>query len=196
VGSTAARLLSEKGCKIVAVSDVTGGYYNEEGLNIDEMIAFTKYGDGTLEGYTEATRIDNDDLLTLKVDILLPAAKENQITVRNAEAIKAKIIVEGANGPTTPAADEILEKNGVMIVPDILANAGGVTVSYFEWVQNRQGYFWSRERVNRRLGRMMRDAFNKVYDAAEKHEVSMRIGAYVIGIDKVASALKLRGVWP
>jgi glutamate dehydrogenase (NAD(P)+) len=196
VGSTAAKLLSEKGCKIVAVSDVSGGFYNPEGLDIDEMMTYVSEGEGTLEGYPDASPIDNDDLLTLDVDILLPAAKEHQITVRNAEDIKAKIIVEGANGPTTPGADEILQKNGVMIVPDILANAGGVTVSYFEWVQNRQGYFWSLERVNRRLGRMMRDAFAKVYDAADEHDVSMRIGAYVIGVDKVASALKLRGVWP
>jgi glutamate dehydrogenase (NAD(P)+) len=196
VGSTVAQLLDEKGCKIVAVSDVTGGYYNADGLDIEEVIGFARHGDGTLEGYPEAEQIDNDDLLQLKVDVLIPAAKENQITVRNAADIRAKIIVEGANGPTTPAADEILEKNGVMIVPDILANAGGVTVSYFEWVQNRQGYFWSLERVNRRLGRMMRSAFNNVYESAEKHGVSMRIGAYVIGVDKVASALKLRGVWP
>lgn len=196
VGSTVAQLLSEKGCKVVAVSDVKGGYYNPEGLDIDEMIEFSKNGKGTLDGYPEAERIDNQDLLRLKVDVLIPAAKENQITVRNAEEIRAKIIVEGANGPTTPAADEILEKNGVRIVPDILANAGGVTVSYFEWVQNRQGYFWSRERVNRRLGRMMRVAFNNVYESAEQHGVTMRIGAYVIGVNKVASALKLRGVWP
>ena len=196
VGSTAARLLSDKGCKIVAVSDVSGGFYNPEGLDINEMIRFVAEGDGTLEGYPDAAPIENDDLLTLEVDILLPAAKEHQITARNAENIKARIIVEGANGPTTPAADEILQKNGVMIVPDILANAGGVTVSYFEWVQNRQGYFWSLERVNRRLGRMMRDAFAKVYEAADEHDVSMRIGAYVIAVNKVASALKLRGVWP
>jgi glutamate dehydrogenase (NAD(P)+) len=196
VGSTAAQLLADKGCKIVAVSDVTGAYHNPEGLDIDEMIGFTQHGDGTLEGYPEAERLGNDDLLTMGVDILIPAAKENQITERNAHQVAAKIIVEGANGPTTPAADEILRENGVMIVPDILANAGGVTVSYFEWVQDRQGYFWSLERVNRRLGRMMRDAFSNVYDAAEEHGVSMRIGAYVIGVNKVSSALKLRGVWP
>ena len=196
VGSTAAQLLADKGCKIVAVSDVTGAYYDAEGLDIEEMIGFAMHGDGTLEGYPEATKIQNNELLTLDVDILIPAAKENQITERNAADVRAKIIVEGANGPTTPAADEILEKNGVVIVPDILANAGGVTVSYFEWVQDRQGYFWSLERVNRRLGRMMRDAFANVYEAAEQHGVSMRIGAYVIGVDKVASALKLRGVWP
>jgi glutamate dehydrogenase (NAD(P)+) len=196
VGSTAASLLEEKGCKIVAVSDVTGAYYDPDGLDVEEMISFLRHGDGTLEAYPGATKISNEELLSLEVDVLLPAAKENQITARNAEDVKAKIIVEGANGPTTPAADEILGRRGVLIVPDILANAGGVTVSYFEWVQNRQGYFWSLERVNRRLGRMMRDAFNRVYEASEEHDVPMRIGAYVLGIDKVASALKLRGVWP
>jgi glutamate dehydrogenase (NAD(P)+) len=196
VGSVAARLLEEKGCKIVAVSDVTGGYFSQDGLDIQEMISFVQHGDGTLEGYPEATRITNEELLTLDVDVLVPAAKENQITARNAHEIRARIVVEGANGPTTPAADEILGKEGVLVVPDILANAGGVTVSYFEWVQNRQGYFWSLERVNRRLGRMMRDAFSRVFDAGQEHNVPMRIGAYVIGIDKVASALKLRGVWP
>ena len=148
-----------------------------------------------MEGYGNAELISNVDLLTLDVDILVPAAKEDQITRKNAANVKAKIISEGANGPTTPGADEILNDNGCLVIPDILANAGGVTVSYFEWVQDRQGYFWTEDRVNRRLDRMMHAAFEGVFDASEKHDVSLRIGAYVVGVDKVASALKLRGIY-
>src|SRR5690606_31730506 len=129
------------------------------------------------------------ELLALDVEVLAPCAKEDQITKKNAPNIRAKIISEGANGPTTPEADDLLNERGVLVIPDILANAGGVTVSYFEWVQDRQGYFWSLDRVNRRLDRIMRSSFDSVYDAAQKYEVSMRIGAYVLAIDKVASAL-------
>ncbi len=195
VGSIAAQLLSEQGCKIVAVSDVTGGYYNENGLDIHAMMAYTALNNRTLEGYPEAEPISNDELLTLDVDVLVPAAKEDQITHHNAPNIRAKIIAEGANGPTTPRADEILKENDCLVIPDILANAGGVTVSYFEWVQDRQGYFWSLDRVNRRLDRMMRKAFDDVYAAAEKHDVTLRIGAYVLAVDKVASALRIRGIY-
>ncbi|HUF11201.1 MAG TPA: Glu/Leu/Phe/Val dehydrogenase [Rhodothermales bacterium] len=196
VGSVAAQLLSERGCTIKAVSDVSGGYYKEDGLDIEEMIAYSREHDNSLAGYPNAEAIDNEALLVSDVDLLVPAAKEHQITSRNAENIRAKVIVEGANGPTTPSADKILKERGVLVVPDILANAGGVTVSYFEWVQDRQGYFWPLERVNRRLGTMMRAAFDNVYEAAQKYEVSMRIGAYVIAVDKVASALRIRGIWP
>ena len=196
VGSVAAQLLSERGCRIKAVSDVSGGYYKEGGLDIEEMIAYTREHDNSLAGYPNAEPIDNESLLVSDVDLLVPAAKEHQITSRNAENIRAKVIVEGANGPTTPSADKILKEKGVLVVPDILANAGGVTVSYFEWVQDRQGYFWPLERVNRRLGAMMRAAFDNVYEAAQKYDVSMRIGAYVIAVDKVASALRIRGIWP
>ncbi len=195
VGSVAARLLQEQGCKIVAVSDVSGGYYNADGLDIETMIEYSKANKFSLEGYKNAEKISNEELLTLDVDVLVPAAKEDQITKANAPEIKAKIIAEGANGPTTPEADDILNENGVIVIPDILANAGGVTVSYFEWVQDRHGYFWSLDRVNRRLDRMMREAFDSVYDTAEKHNISMRIGAYVLSIDKVASALRVRGIY-
>ena len=195
VGSIAAKLLHEQGCKVVAVSDISGGYYNADGLEIDKMIDYSIANKYSLEGYQKADKISNEELLTLDVDVLVPAAKEDQITKEIAPKIKAKIIAEGANGPTTPEADDILNENGVLVVPDILANAGGVTVSYFEWVQDRHGYFWSLDRVNRRLDSMMRKAFDDVYDASEKHNVSMRIGAYVLAVDKVASALRVRGFY-
>lgn len=195
VGATAARLLRDRGCKIVAVSDVSGGYYNENGLDIVDMQNYAAANGHLLEGYGNAQKISNDELLTLDVDVLVPAAREDQITKYVAERVRAKIIAEGANGPTTPEADAILNDNGVLVVPDILANAGGVTVSYFEWVQDRQGYFWTLDRVNRRLDRMMTAAFQTVFDEAQKHDVSMRIGAYVLAIHKVATALKLRGIY-
>ena len=195
VGSVAALLLQEQGCKVVAVSDVSGGYYSADGLDVQAMIAYAEGNRGTLEGYRQADPITNEELLTLDVDVLVPAAKEDQITKRNAEQVKAKIIAEGANGPTSPEADDILNGNGVLVIPDILANAGGVTVSYFEWVQDRQGYFWTLDRVNRRLDRSIRTAFEAVYTAAQKYDVSLRIGAYVLAIDKVASALRIRGIY-
>lgn len=195
VGSIGAQLLQEQGCKIVAVSDVSGGYYNAGGLDIQAMMDYAAAHRGTLEGYAEAQPLSNEELLTLDVDVLVPAAKEDQITRHNAPHVKAKIIVEGANGPTTPLADEILNAQGVLVIPDILANAGGVTVSYFEWVQDRMGYFWPLEMVNERLDLMMREAFDHVYEAAQRHNVSLRIGAYVLAIDKVASALRLRGIY-
>jgi glutamate dehydrogenase (NAD(P)+) len=195
VGSIGARLLSEQGCKIVAVSDVSGGYYNPDGLDIVAMMDYSAANKNSLEGYQNADKISNEELLTLDVDVLVPAAKEGQITRKNAEKIRARIISEGANGPTTPEADDILNERGILVIPDILANAGGVTVSYFEWVQNRQGYYWSIDRVNRRLDRSMRMAFDNVYKTSEKYEISMRIGAYVLAIDKVASALRLRGIY-
>jgi glutamate dehydrogenase (NAD(P)+) len=195
VGSVAADLLSRQGCKIVAVSDVTGGYFNADGLSITDLIEFARNNGGTLENAPGVENITNDELLTLDVDILVPAAKEDQITKKNAARIKAKIISEGANGPTTPTADEILKDNGCLVVPDILANAGGVTVSYFEWVQDRQGYFWTLDRVNRRLDRMMHRAFDDVFQVADRHDVTLRIGAYVLAIDKVARALKIRGIY-
>ncbi len=195
VGSVAAKLLHEQGCKILAVSDVSGGYYNPDGLDIQRMLEYSEANKNSLEGYSNAEKLSNEELLTLDVDVLVPAAKEDQITKSIAPKIKAKIIAEGANGPTTPEADDILNENGVLVIPDILANAGGVTVSYFEWVQDRHGYFWSLDRVNRRLDSMMRRAFDSVYDTAEKHDVSMRIGAYVLSVDKVASALRVRGIY-
>jgi len=195
VGSIGAQLLREQGCKIVAVSDVSGGYYNANGIDIEDAVRYAESHGRSLEGYGGAEPISNEELLALEVDVLAPCAKENQITGKNAANVKAKIVSEGANGPTTPEADTILEANGVLVIPDILANAGGVTVSYFEWVQDRQGYFWTADRVNRRLDRMMREAFEKVYGAKEEYNVSMRIGAYVIAIKKVADALRMRGIY-
>jgi len=195
VGSIAAQLLQERGCKIVAVSDVIGGYYNPGGLDIPAMMDYAAAHNRRLEGYPNAEPISNDELLTLDVDVLVPAAKEDQITSENAPRIRAKIIAEGANGPTLPGADDILQANGVLVIPDILANAGGVTVSYFEWVQDRQGYFWGLERVNKRLIRMMKTAFNNVFETANKYDVTLRTGAYVLSVDKVAQALKLRGIY-
>jgi glutamate dehydrogenase (NAD(P)+) len=194
VGSISAKLLKLQGLKIVAISDVTGGYYKKDGINIEEAIDYVHKNNGTLEGFN-ADKISNDELLTLDVDVLVPAAMEDQITDDNAHAIKAKLIVEGANGPIASNADTILHKNKVNIVPDILANAGGVTVSYFEWVQNRLGYYWTEERVNRRADRVMKQAFDNVYQAAMKHDVSMRTAAYIVAIDRVASTQKLRGVF-
>ena len=196
VGSIAAQLLREQGCKIVAISDVTGGYHNPDGIDIEAALAHVAQNPKrTLAGFDGAKPITNEELLALDVDVLAPCAKENQITGDNAADVKAKIVAEGANGPTTPEADAILNEKGIVVIPDILANAGGVTVSYFEWVQDRQGYFWSIDRVNRRLDRMMREAFNKVYDATEKYNTSMRIGAYIIAIGKVSDALRLRGIY-
>ena len=192
VGSISAKLLAMQGLKVLAISDVTGGYYNPEGIDVDAAISYRDNNGGTLEGF-KAQRITNEDLLELDVTVLVPAAMENQITVENADKIKAKLIVEGANGPTVASADEILNKKGIMVVPDILANAGGVTVSYFEWVQNRLGYFWTEERVYRRADRVMKTAFEAVHAASIKHNISMRIAAYVVSIGKVAEVEKLRG---
>ena len=162
VGSWAASLLEERGAKIVAVSDISGAYYNKEGINIHEAISYRNSNNHTLEGFKGAEKIDPDELLLLEVDVLVPAAVEDVITELNADNIKARLIVEGANGPTSAQADAIVNAKGIMAVPDILANAGGVTVSYFEWVQNRLGYKWTAERVNRRSDRIMKEAFNKV----------------------------------
>jgi glutamate dehydrogenase/leucine dehydrogenase len=192
VGSISAKLLQMQGMKILAISDVTGGYYNPEGIDIDAAINYRDNNNGNLKGF-EAKRISNEELLELDVTVLVPAAMENQITIDNADKIKAKLIVEGANGPTVAGADTILNKKGTMVVPDILANAGGVTVSYFEWVQNRLGYFWTEERVYRRADRVMKTAFESVYAASIKYNISLRIAAYVVAIAKVAEVEKLRG---
>ena len=193
VGSWAARLLDERGVKIVALSDVSQAYYNENGINISDAIAFQEAHDGSLIGFSGAQAISTDELLLLDVDVLVPAAVEDVITVKNAKDIKAKLIVEGANGPTSARADKILNDLGILSVPDILANAGGVTVSYFEWVQNRLGYKWTGERVNRRSDRIMKEAFNRVYETALKHDVSLRTAAYIVAIDKVAKTYTFRG---
>lgn len=195
VGSVSAELMYEQGAKIIAISDISGGYYNADGIDIPDAISYMNSNNRSLEGYTKADKISNEDLLELECDVLIPAAKEDQIGRHNAHKIRAKIVSEGANGPVTANADSILEENGVMVIPDILANAGGVTVSYFEWVQDRQGYFWTEERVNRRLNRMMRSAFDNLYKVSEKHDITMRQAAYVYAIDRVAETLKLRGIY-
>ncbi|NVK49498.1 MAG: Glu/Leu/Phe/Val dehydrogenase [Cyclobacteriaceae bacterium] len=194
VGSWAARLLEERGLKIVAISDHTGAFYDPNGIDIVKAIEFRDSNGGHLEGFKEADKLDDPmDLLTLDVDVLVPAAVEDVITAKNVDQIKAKLIVEGANGPTSAKADAIINEKGIMAVPDILANAGGVTVSYFEWVQNRLGYKWTADRVNRRSDRIMKDAFEHVYEASKKYDVPMRIAAYIVAIDKVAKTYTFRG---
>jgi glutamate dehydrogenase (NAD(P)+) len=194
VGSIAAELLQEAGCVIVGASDVSGGIANENGLDVQDVIAWRgehKY----LSGYPKADAITNDELLSLECDVLLPAALENVITARNAESIKAKVIIEGANGPTAAGADEILDRKGIFVVPDILANAGGVTVSYFEWVQDRGGWFWTEAVVNERLTSIMENSFQNVLAVSKKYNVDMRIAAYTLAIDRVASVHRLRGMY-
>lgn len=193
VGSWAALLLEERGSKIVAISDVSGAYYNKEGIDIHAAIQYRDSHNRSLEGFEGAEKIDPEELLLLDVDVLVPAAVEDVITEVNADKIKARLIVEGANGPTSAQADAIVNAKGIMAVPDILANAGGVTVSYFEWVQNRLGYKWTAERVNRRSDRIMKEAFNKVYDASLQYNVPLRIAAYIVAIDKVSKTYKFRG---
>ncbi|SFA89894.1 Glu/Leu/Phe/Val family dehydrogenase [Algoriphagus aquimarinus] len=194
VGSWAARLLEERGLKIVSISDHTGAFYNEKGINIVEAIEYRDANGGNLEGFKGGDKMENAaDLLTLDVDVLVPAAVEDVITIHNVNDIKAKLIVEGANGPTSAKADAIINEKGIMAVPDILANAGGVTVSYFEWVQNRLGYKWTADRVNRRSDRIMKDAFDMVYQTSLKYDVPMRIAAYIVAIDKVAKTYTYRG---
>ncbi len=193
VGSISAQLIEERGIKICGISDHTGAYWNEKGIDINKAIGFRNGNGGILDGFKEAERITNEELLESKVDILIPAAKEDVITTANAHKIQAKLIVEGANGPTNAKADSIIYEKGISVVPDILANAGGVTVSYFEWVQNRLGYKWSEDRVNRRLDRIMQESYERVYKAAKDYNVSMRLAAYIVAIAKVSETLKYRG---
>jgi glutamate dehydrogenase (NAD(P)+) len=195
VGSISAASLEDQGAKILAISDVTGGYYNPRGIDIDKAIKWSDDHGHLLEGFPGAQKITNEELLELKVDVLVPAAREDRITEDNAANIKAKLIVEGANGPTSASADSILESKGIMVIPDILANAGGVKVSYFEWVQNRMGYYWDLETVNKRLEDAMHGAFDRVYETSQKHKVSLRLSSYILAIDKVARTLRLRGIY-
>lgn len=194
VGSVSAALMEQQGMKIIAVSDKSGGIYNPNGLRIREVIQHVRQH-RLLSGYPEAERITNDQLLTLDCDVLVPAALENVITSQNAREIKARIICEGANGPTTAGADKILEEKGVFVIPDILANAGGVTVSYFEWVQDRGGYFWDEDTVNQRLERIMVQSFEEVASMAGRHGINLRIGAYMQAIERVAAVHRLRGMY-
>jgi glutamate dehydrogenase (NAD(P)+) len=194
VGSIAAEMLQREGCTITAISDRTGAFHNAKGIDIADAVRYVKEHK-TLEGYTKADKMTNEELLTLDVDVLLPAALENVITSKNASKIRAKIVCEGANGPTTAGADAILDDKGVFVIPDILANAGGVTVSYFEWVQDRGGYFWSEESVNDRLRDIMTRSFKDVLSLSRQHKVNMRTAAYMLAISRVSTVHKLRGIY-
>jgi glutamate dehydrogenase (NAD(P)+) len=194
-GSIAARLAAEQGATIIAVSDSHGGIFNQAGLNIPELLAF-KQKTGSVVGFPGTKMIPSESVLGVECDILIPAALENQITLENVAMVKAKMVAEAANGPTTPGADVVLHKKGIMVIPDVLANAGGVTVSYFEWVQDLQELFWDEDDVNRRLERVMVRAFSDVLASARQHKVAMRTGAYILAIDRVAKAMVTRGIWP
>lgn len=194
VGSIGAQLLAEQGCKVIAVSDRTGGWHNPKGIDVVDAMNYVKKNK-TLEGYGKGDPVTNEQLLELPVDVLVPAALENVITTKNAKNIKAKVIVEGANGPTTAAADTILDEKGIFVVPDILANAGGVTVSYFEWVQNRGAYYWDEQTVNDRLKKIMVDSFQSVLKISQQHKVNMRTAAYMVAISRVATVHRLRGIY-
>jgi glutamate dehydrogenase (NAD(P)+) len=194
VGSVAAQLLHAEGCKIVAIGDRSTAIHNSNGIDVNDAIAYVAKH-RHLDGYGKGDVISNSDLLTLDVDVLVPAALENVITTKNAGQIRARIICEGANGPTSAGADSILEENGVFVIPDILANAGGVTVSYFEWVQDRGGYFWTEELVNQRLCDIMIQSFRAVLALSEKHKVNMRTAAYMLAISRVATVHRLRGIY-
>jgi glutamate dehydrogenase (NAD(P)+) len=194
VGSVAAQLLAELGASVVAVTDWRGGVHNAKGLNIPGLIEYTGLHK-TVDGFAGAERISNHEFFALPVDVLVPAAIENQITRDNMRAIQAKVIVEGANGPTTPEAHRHLHERGVVVVPDILANSGGVTASYFEWVQDRYGYFWTEKEVNERLEAKMSQAFNAVVQTAERYKVDMRTAAYIVAISRVAAVTRVRGMY-
>ena len=194
VGSVSAELLACEGAKIVAVTDWKGGVYNPKGLDIPKMIDYAKQNK-TIDGFPCGESISNEELFKLDVHILIPAALENQITLENASDIKARIVTEGANGPTTPDAHRLLHERGVFVIPDILANSGGVTTSYFEWVQDRYGYFWEEDEVNTRLEKKMVEAFNDVLENSIRHKVDMRTAAYIVAISRVATVTKMRGMY-
>jgi glutamate dehydrogenase (NAD(P)+) len=194
VGSTAAKLLQQSGAKIVAIGDRDAAFHNANGVNVDEAIAYVQKHK-SLKGFKGGDAISGAELLTLDVDVLLPAALESVITTKNAHDIRAKVVCEGANGPTTAAADSILDEKGIFVIPDILANAGGVTVSYFEWVQDRGGYFWDEKTVNDRLTEIMRRSFADVLALSKTHKVNMRTAAYMLSISRVAAVHRLRGIY-
>lgn len=194
VGGIGAQLMHEVGYKVTAISDIGGGIYNPNGLNIPEVLNYIQ-ANKTLEGYKEADQVTNSEILEIECDVLAPCATENQITSENADRIKCKILAEGANGPTTPKADQILHDKGIFVIPDILANAGGVTVSYFEWVQDRMGYFWREDEVNQRLEEKMVASFNELSHFAEFHNVDSRTAAYMLAIDRVAYDTRMRGIY-
>jgi glutamate dehydrogenase (NAD(P)+) len=194
VGSVSADLISKLGAKVVAVTDWKGGVHNPAGLDITQMIEFAKQHK-TIDGFPGGDPIENDQLFSLDVDVLVPAALENQITEENASVIKAKIVAEGANGPTTPGGHRQLHERGVFVIPDILANAGGVTTSYFEWVQDRHGYFWEEQEVNKRLEAKMMEAFHDVLQTSIRYKTDMRTAAYIVAISRVATVTRMRGMY-
>ncbi|MCE3280802.1 MAG: glutamate dehydrogenase/leucine dehydrogenase, partial [Bacteroidetes bacterium] len=195
VGSHAARLLNEQGITVCAIGDHTATFWNEKGIDIQAALRYVKENNNVLKGFTGGIEIRHDELLTANVDILVPAALQNVITGDIAPNIKAKLIVEGANGPTTPEADAILQEKGVVVVPDILANGGGVTVSYFEWVQNNYGYYWSEEEVNAKHDACMSNAFEHVWNNGQQYKTTMRIGAYITALKKVEFGIKAKGIY-
>ena len=194
VGSNAAQLMHQAGYKIIGIGEWDGGLYNAKGIDVDALVSY-KAHNGTIHGFPGAEKASTAELLITDCDVLIPAATENVITTKNAGKVKAKILIEGANGPTTSGADEILNEKKVFVMPDILANAGGVTVSYFEWVQDRQGYFWKESVVNEQLEHIMVSSFEDVVNMAEQHGVSNRIGAYMLAIDRVAYTIRQRGIY-
>jgi glutamate dehydrogenase (NAD(P)+) len=194
VGGIGARLLYDAGFKIVAISDIHGGIHNPKGIDIPEALDYLR-ATRSFEGYAGVETVTNQELLELPCDVLVPAATENQITSQNADRVQCKVLAEGANGPTTAAADQILHEKGVFVIPDILANAGGVTVSYFEWVQDRMGYFWREDVVNQRLQETMVASFNDLCRYADAHAVDTRTAAYMLAIDRVAYDTRMRGIY-
>ena len=196
VGASAARKLEKIGCRIVGLSDVTGGIYNPKGINFEKLATHLASNGGTLKGYKEADVITNEELLEQKCDILVPSAVSNQITEKNADKIKCQIIAEGANGPTTVEADKIINERNIFVIPDIVANAGGVTVSYFEWVQGIQKLFWTEKEVNNRLWNIMSDTFRRVLNTVKEQKTDMRTAAYITGIRRLSKAMLWRGFWP
>jgi len=195
VGSITARLLHEMGCRVVGLSDINGGVYNAHGIDVHYALRHSKEH-GTLKGLSNAETITNSELLALPCDVLIPAAMENQLTGRNAPQVKARLIIEAANGPTTPDADHIFNDRGITVVPDILANAGGVTVSYFEWVQDLQRFFWAENEINHKLETIMTHAYHAVHDKAQQQDSNLRMGAYLLAVARVAEATEIRGVYP
>jgi len=196
VGGTAARVFSRAGAKVIAISDINGGIYNDRGLDVAKALQCKRNNNCFTNGEIDGDEISNEELLQLECDILVPAAIENQITDKNASALRCRMIIEGANGPTTPAADIVLRQKNIYLVPDILANAGGVVVSYFEWVQNLQELLWSEEEISQRLKRILSNAFDEVKALSERQKIDMRTAASILGIGRVAEATRLRGIFP
>jgi glutamate dehydrogenase (NAD(P)+) len=195
VGSVAARLFAQSGARVVAVQDHGGTIFREAGLDIPALLAPVA-ASGSVAGYTQAESLANDQFWDVDCDILIPAALEQQITALNAGRIKARMVIEGANGPTTPAADDILQDRNVLVLPDVIANAGGVTVSYFEWVQDFSSYFWSEDEINARLVRIMKEAFASVWEVARDKKVSLRTATFIVGCTRILHARELRGLYP